>query len=85
MSLQVGMHSLCVYIILTYFYRVDQVAEEFGLPMGPFKLRDLVGFDVSVAVGGVAEVAYAERVFHSSLLKVFLCISYLLSEWNDIF
>jgi len=51
-------------------YRIDQVAEEFGLPMGPFKLRDLVGFDVSVAVGGVAEVAYADRVFRSSLLKV---------------
>eukprot|EP00871_Galdieria_phlegrea_P003034 jgi/Galph1/3731/GphlegSOOS_G2410.1 len=60
-------------ILITYLglcpYRVDQVAEEFGLPMGPFKLRDLVGFDVSVAVGGVAEMAYADRVFRSSLLK----------------
>lgn len=43
-------------------YRIDDACEAFGLPMGPFRLVDLVGLDIGVAVGSVFETAYAERV-----------------------
>lgn len=42
-------------------YRIDNVCEKFGLPMGPFKLLDLVGLDIGIAVGGVFDMAYADR------------------------
>lgn len=42
-------------------YRIDRACEEFGLPMGPFRLLDLVGVDIGAAVGGVFEMAFAER------------------------
>lgn len=42
-------------------YRIDNACEAFGLPMGPFRLLDLVGVDIGVAVGGVFEMAYADR------------------------
>lgn len=48
-------------------YRVDEVCESFGLPMGPFRLVDLVGLDIGVAVGGVFQAAYAERTVHGNL------------------
>lgn len=42
-------------------YRVDRACERFGLPMGPFRLLDLVGLDIGVAVGGVFSTAFVER------------------------
>jgi len=42
-------------------YEVDSAMEKFGLPMGAFRLLDLVGIDIGVAVGGVYDMAYAER------------------------
>eukprot|EP00171_Calliarthron_tuberculosum_P004789 IDg4789t1 len=42
-------------------YRIDTACEQFGLPMGPFKLLDLVGLDIGVAVGGVFDMNYADR------------------------
>lgn len=47
-------------------YRIDRACEAFGLPMGPFRLLDLVGVDIGVAVGGVFEMAYAERAVKAS-------------------
>uniref|UniRef100_A0A0E0DM91 Uncharacterized protein n=1 Tax=Oryza meridionalis TaxID=40149 RepID=A0A0E0DM91_9ORYZ len=32
-------------------YKIDQVCTEFGMPMGPFRLLDLVGFGVALASG----------------------------------
>lgn len=42
-------------------YRIDTACEAFGLPMGPFRLVDLVGLDIGAAVGGVFSTAFAER------------------------
>lgn len=42
-------------------YRIDRICEAFGLPMGPFRLSDLVGLDINVAVGSVFATAYADR------------------------
>lgn len=42
-------------------YKIDRACESFGLPMGPFRLLDLVGLDIGVAVGGVFETAFADR------------------------
>ncbi|KAF9622219.1 hypothetical protein IFM89_030077 [Coptis chinensis] len=32
-------------------YKIDQVVTKFGMPMGPFRLADLVGFGVAVSTG----------------------------------
>lgn len=50
-------------------FRIDAACEAFGLPMGPFRLLDLVGLDIGVAVGGVFGMAFAERAYSSSILK----------------
>lgn len=42
-------------------YRIDRACEKLGLPMGPFRLIDLVGLDIGVAVGEVFEMAFADR------------------------
>lgn len=42
-------------------FRIDAACEKFGLPMGPFRLLDLVGMDIGVAVCGVFDMAYADR------------------------
>lgn len=47
-------------------YRVDRVCEAFGLPMGPFRLSDLVGLDISVAVGSVFSAAFADRTVETN-------------------
>lgn len=54
-------------------YRIDRACEAFGIPMGPFRVLDLVGLDIGVAVGGVFETSYAERaVPTSSMIKSML-------------
>lgn len=54
-------------------YRIDRACEAFGIPMGPFRVLDLVGLDIGVAVGGVFEMSYAERaVPTSSMIKSML-------------
>lgn len=50
-------------------YRVDKAIESFGIPMGPFRLTDLVGLDIAVAVGGVFEASFADRALTSSLIS----------------
>ncbi|CDF38616.1 Fatty acid beta-oxydation multifunctional protein [Chondrus crispus] len=47
-------------------YKVDRVCEAFGLPMGPFRLSDLVGLDISVAVGSVFSAAFADRTVETN-------------------
>lgn len=42
-------------------FEVDNACESFGIPMGPYRVLDLVGFDIGVAVGGVFEAAFADR------------------------
>jgi enoyl-CoA hydratase/3-hydroxyacyl-CoA dehydrogenase len=50
-------------------FRIDAACEKFGLPMGPFRLIDLVGMDVGVAVGAGFGIAFAERAYTSQILE----------------
>lgn len=50
-------------------YRVDAACEKFGLPLGPFKLVDLVGLDVAAAVGDVFAMSFADRAYTCSILR----------------
>ncbi|GBG75233.1 hypothetical protein CBR_g19869 [Chara braunii] len=49
-------------------YRIDKVIAGFGMPMGPFRLADLVGMQVSLAVGQQFKNAYSERSYASTLV-----------------
>jgi 3-hydroxyacyl-CoA dehydrogenase/enoyl-CoA hydratase/3-hydroxybutyryl-CoA epimerase len=51
---------------------VDQHAIEFGLPMGPFRLLDEVGLDVSGKVGKFLHRELGERCAPAALLKTLL-------------
>lgn len=42
--------------------RIDRALESFGMPMGPFRLVDEVGIDVSAKVGAVFEKSYGKRM-----------------------
>jgi 3-hydroxyacyl-CoA dehydrogenase/enoyl-CoA hydratase/3-hydroxybutyryl-CoA epimerase len=41
---------------------IDKVAKDFGMPMGPIELTDVVGLDVSLHVGRVLAEAFHRRV-----------------------
>jgi enoyl-CoA hydratase/3-hydroxyacyl-CoA dehydrogenase len=48
-------------------YRIDKNVENFGMPMGPFKMNDLSGLDVFAYVGNIIAKAYPDRVYKSTL------------------
>ncbi|KXZ50410.1 hypothetical protein GPECTOR_16g584 [Gonium pectorale] len=50
-------------------YRIDAVvAGKFGMPMGPFRLNDLVGSDIGLHVGANFVTSFADRVYVSRLI-----------------
>ena len=50
-------------------YRIDAVIKEkFGMPMGPFRLSDLVGGDVGVHVGKNIMESFPDRVYPATLI-----------------
>ena len=49
--------------------RIDQVAEDFGMPMGPLRLLDEIGWDVAAKVCDVLEAGYPERMKASALFE----------------
>lgn len=52
-------------------YVVDKViAGEFGMPMGPFRLNDLVGSDIGLHVGKNFVDSFPERVYTSRLIPL---------------
>eukprot|EP00249_Psilotum_nudum_P012582 c23866_g2_i1 orf=3-2165(-) len=51
-------------------YRIDRIVTTFGMPMGPFRLADLVGFDIGLAVGKTYLEAFPERVYKSMLFTM---------------
>ncbi|KAF9677982.1 hypothetical protein SADUNF_Sadunf08G0164600 [Salix dunnii] len=51
-------------------YLIDRVITEFGMPMGPFRLADLVGFGVAIATGMQFVENFAERTYKSLLLPL---------------
>ena len=48
--------------------KIDQLIEDFGMPMGPFILADTVGIDVGVKVAHSLQEAYGERMKVASVL-----------------
>ncbi|KAL4386205.1 hypothetical protein GQ457_09G023850 [Hibiscus cannabinus] len=54
----------------TDVYRIDRVITKFGMPMGPFRLADLVGFGVGVATGMQFIENFPERTYKSMLVPI---------------
>jgi 3-hydroxyacyl-CoA dehydrogenase/enoyl-CoA hydratase/3-hydroxybutyryl-CoA epimerase len=51
-----------------YIGEIDAALEEFGMPMGPFILSDVVGIDVGVKVAQSLHQAYGERMKVAEIL-----------------
>ncbi|XVE65595.1 hypothetical protein DITRI_Ditri08aG0012800 [Diplodiscus trichospermus] len=54
----------------TDVYRIDQVITKFGMPIGPFRLADLVGFGVALATGMQFVENFPERTYKSMLIPI---------------
>ncbi|KAK8619631.1 hypothetical protein V6N13_135913 [Hibiscus sabdariffa] len=54
----------------TDVYRIDRVITKFGMPMGPFRLADLVGFGVAIATGTQFVQNFPERTYKSMLIPI---------------
>ncbi|KAI3459260.1 hypothetical protein Pfo_015923 [Paulownia fortunei] len=54
----------------TDVYQIDRVITKFGMPMGPFRLCDLVGFGVAIATGGQFVLNFPERTYKSMLIPL---------------
>ncbi|KAF6993904.1 hypothetical protein CFC21_010724 [Triticum aestivum] len=50
--------------------KIDQACIEFGMPIGPFRMTDLVGFDVALATGMQYLENFPERVYKSMLIPL---------------
>ncbi|KAI4372492.1 hypothetical protein MLD38_010714 [Melastoma candidum] len=48
-------------------YQIDKVVTKFGMPMGPFRLADLVGFGVAIATGTQFVLNFPDRTYKSML------------------
>ncbi|ERM98618.1 peroxisomal fatty acid beta-oxidation multifunctional protein [Amborella trichopoda] len=53
-------------------FRVDRVISSFGMPMGPFQLQDLAGYDLAVAVSKEFASAFVGRTFTSPLVSIMM-------------
>ncbi|KAI5650819.1 hypothetical protein M9H77_36824 [Catharanthus roseus] len=54
----------------TDVYQIDKAITKFGMPMGPFRLCDLVGFGVAVATGSQFVLNFPERTYKSMLIPL---------------
>ncbi|KAG4129172.1 hypothetical protein ERO13_D09G061900v2 [Gossypium hirsutum] len=51
-------------------YWIDRAITKFGMPMGPFRLADLVGFGVAIATGSQFIENFPERTYKSMLIPI---------------
>ncbi|GMP56880.1 hypothetical protein CsSME_00021189 [Camellia sinensis var. sinensis] len=51
-------------------YQIDRAVTKFGMPMGPFRLCDLVGFGVAIATGTQFVENFPERTYKSMLIPI---------------
>ncbi|XP_031743671.1 glyoxysomal fatty acid beta-oxidation multifunctional protein MFP-a-like [Cucumis sativus] len=51
-------------------YQIDRAIYKFGMPMGPFRLIDLVGFGVAIATGGQFVQNFPDRTFKSMIIPL---------------
>ncbi|XP_027121067.1 glyoxysomal fatty acid beta-oxidation multifunctional protein MFP-a [Coffea arabica] len=54
----------------TDVYKIDRAINKFGMPMGPFRLCDLVGFGVAIATGSQFVLNFPERTYKSMLIPL---------------
>lgn len=48
---------------------IDKTIYEFGMPMGPFRLADLVGWDVNYHVGANFLESYPDRCYNNGITE----------------
>ncbi|XP_020689146.1 glyoxysomal fatty acid beta-oxidation multifunctional protein MFP-a isoform X1 [Dendrobium catenatum] len=53
-------------------YKIDRACTKFGMPIGPFRMIDLVGFGVGVATGMQYLQSFPDRSYKSVLLSLML-------------
>eukprot|EP00262_Sarcandra_glabra_P006229 TRINITY_DN18351_c0_g1_i1.p1 TRINITY_DN18351_c0_g1~~TRINITY_DN18351_c0_g1_i1.p1 ORF type:complete len:726 (+),score=137.67 TRINITY_DN18351_c0_g1_i1:162-2339(+) len=53
-------------------YQIDRAITKFGMPMGPFRMVDLVGFGVAVATGIQFLQSFPERCYKSLLMPLMM-------------
>lgn len=53
-------------------YQIDHIVTKFGMPMGPFRLADLVGFGVAMATGMQYLENFPERCYKSMLIPILM-------------
>ncbi|KAK6941016.1 3-hydroxyacyl-CoA dehydrogenase, NAD binding [Dillenia turbinata] len=51
-------------------YKIDQAISKFGMPMGPFRMADLVGFGVATGARANMRKSFSERWYDSRLMQV---------------
>ncbi|KAH9765885.1 peroxisomal fatty acid beta-oxidation multifunctional protein MFP2 [Citrus sinensis] len=54
----------------TDLYQIDRAITKFGMPMGPFRLADLVGFGVAIATGTQFIENFPERTYKSMIIPI---------------
>ncbi|KAI3938268.1 hypothetical protein MKW92_004636 [Papaver armeniacum] len=54
----------------TDVYKIDRAVSKFGMPMGPFRMIDLVGFGVAIATGTQFVLNFPERSYKSMLIPI---------------
>ncbi|CAK9145592.1 unnamed protein product [Ilex paraguariensis] len=54
----------------TDVYQIDKAITKFGMPMGPFRLCDLVGFGVAIATGTQFIMNFPERTYKTMLIPI---------------
>lgn len=54
----------------TDLYQIDRAITKFGMPMGPFRLADLVGFGVAIATGMQFIENFPERTYKSMIIPI---------------
>eukprot|EP00268_Persea_americana_P031369 TRINITY_DN3050_c0_g2_i3.p1 TRINITY_DN3050_c0_g2~~TRINITY_DN3050_c0_g2_i3.p1 ORF type:complete len:728 (-),score=159.83 TRINITY_DN3050_c0_g2_i3:358-2541(-) len=50
-------------------YQIDHAVTKFGMPMGPFRMVDLVGFGVALATGKQFVENFSDRCYRSALMS----------------
>ncbi|KAL6897958.1 hypothetical protein ACP4OV_006917 [Aristida adscensionis] len=53
-------------------YKIDRACTEFGMPVGPFRLADMVGFEVALATGLQYLENFPDRVYKSMLVPLMI-------------
>ncbi|GAY35866.1 hypothetical protein CUMW_019050 [Citrus unshiu] len=54
----------------TDLYQIDRAITKFGMPMGPFRLADLVGFGVAIATGTQFIENFPEQTYKSMIIPI---------------